>query len=114
MSLSEEMGIPTEAHTDDWALQARFDAEPYFAQATDDELATLAACGYGGDYPAHDVAHWFEDQDEDLRVLFAYLELRNRGAGEVVGFECHVDEERAGAWIQVHRPALWRRLNDVG
>ncbi|MEO8286533.1 MAG: hypothetical protein ABI670_08870 [Chloroflexota bacterium] len=40
--------IDAEAHSDDWAIQVKFDAAPYLAQASPDDIKELAECGWGG------------------------------------------------------------------
>lgn len=43
--------IKAEVHTDDHIYEVNFDAEPWFAQASDKEILEVAECGWGGDYP---------------------------------------------------------------
>ena len=97
--------IQAEVHSDDWAAEAKFDATPYFEQASDEELKELADCDYGGDYAADDVARFFEDTDEGVAFVFKYLDARGDQ-----GFECHVDVEQAEAWIRANRPDLAKEL----
>lgn len=95
--------IPAECHSDDRAVEIQFDALKWFEQASDEEIADLVLCGFGGDYPADIVADYFDCST--TRPLFFYLE-------EIVdrlkscGFECYVNEEAARKWIGEHRPNL--------
>lgn len=100
--------IPATAHTDDHLFQASFDAEPYFAQASEQELAALVDCGFGGDYPADRVAEWTRENvpHPELASLFDYLARSPRMGRDPVGFECHVDVEAAEAWLRRHHPSL--------
>ena len=41
--------IRAEVHSDDYAATAKFDAAPWFEQATDEAIEQLAKCDYGGD-----------------------------------------------------------------
>ena len=46
--------IRGEVKSDDCVKQAIFNAIPWFEQAADDDICALAACDFGGDYPADD------------------------------------------------------------
>lgn len=93
--------IPAECHSDDGHVEVDFDAEPYFRQADDLEIVQLALCGWGGDYPADWVADHFRDDNPEVKRMFEYIEIH----GEQ-GFECHVEEAGAVAWIKANRPDL--------
>ena len=99
--------VKAEVHTDDGLDQAYFDAALYFADpyTTDGDLLELAQCGFGGDYPADNVARYFEDKDCDVTVLFRHHDALV-GTPRETGFECHVDPEDALAWIRKHRPYI--------
>ena len=97
--------IHAEVHSDDYRHQVDFDALPWFEQATDEEIVALAACGWGGDYEADEVALFFEDKNPAIAVLLDHCR-----AADECGFECHVDEADALAWVRKHRPALEERL----
>ncbi len=106
--------IHAEAHSDDRIIEVEFDAEPYFAQATDHQLRALIACGFGGDYAADRLAEGLADEVDGLADLFKYLELVNKPGRrrETVGFECHADPAAAAAWIKANRPVLAHLLDD--
>jgi hypothetical protein len=97
-------GVGAEAHSDDRASEVSFDAAPYFEQASDGDLTKLAACGWGGDYPADEVAMFMADRNNQLADLFKYVEIARRVKD--IGFECHVEAEEAMAWIETNRPEL--------
>lgn len=93
--------IQAEAHSDDQAISISFDAEPYFEQASDEDLKELVDYGFRGDYPADYVLLHFEEQEgHDASRLMAYV----RASG--LGFECRVDQPEALAWIRRRRPLL--------
>jgi hypothetical protein len=96
--------IRAEVHTDDHKLEIPFDATPWFEQATRTEILALRKCGWGGDYPADDVAHWFAGTLEHPMFvkLFSYLEIVNDQ-----GFECHVDADDALEWLRQNQTSLW-------
>lgn len=92
--------IRAEVHSDDYAAAARFDATAWFEQASDDEIHGLVACHCGGDYAADAVAVWSASLFDAVADVFRYDELAR------CGFECHVNEDDAEAWIAKHRPRL--------
>ena len=96
--------IKAKAHSDDYAVEVKFDAEKWLAQATDQEIIDLVRREFGGDYPADDVAIASADWSEELASMFTYIEARSRV--ETIGFECHVDENDAIAWIKANRPSI--------
>jgi hypothetical protein len=98
--------IPAEVHSDDHAAEAAFDAAPWFAQASETEIADLAACEWRGDYPADEVAIWTAEntENDEINAVFAYIAIRRKV--ESIGFECSVDEDAARAWLAANRPAL--------
>lgn len=100
----EATPVRAECHTDDYAFEYDFDAAPWFEQATDEQIIALANCGWGGDYPADDVARFVSDDDDRLGLLFRYTQTANRG------FECHVNDGDAGRWLTEHRPQLLAAL----
>lgn len=93
--------IRAEVHSDDRVIEAQFNALPWFEQASDEEIKALAKCDWGGDYPADEVAQHMADLDPNVRKVFDYVALR---VSE--GFECHVNEDDARAWLTAYRPGL--------
>ena len=96
--------IQAECHSDDRAIEVKFNAFPWFKQASDKEILALAECGWGGDYPADYVAMFMANKNQDVADMFKYVEIRKRVAD--VGFECHVAEADAKAWIKQNKPEL--------
>jgi hypothetical protein len=87
--------IKAECHSDDMKAAYRFDAVPYFRQATDQAIIDLASCNWGGDYPADDVAyHMLAIGHQNVTKMFTYLEII-RNSKQNAGFECHVDAQSA-------------------
>jgi hypothetical protein len=106
--------IPAEAYSDDNQVKVNFDAEPWFNQAPDYEIEGLAECGWGGEEPADYVAYFFDATS--TKRLFDYLSfgLTMPYTGETVGFECRIDENAALAWLEKHRPDLWKKIYRTG
>lgn len=104
------MIIQAEAHSDDRVFEVPFDAAPWFETASDEDVTELAACGWGGDYPADKVAtemldDGIGDDTEELGHMFAYINAKNK-VRVTVGFEVSVSEEDAMRWLDEHRPEL--------
>jgi len=97
--------IPAYCHTDDRRIDVEFDATPWFRQASNNEITDLAACGFGGDYPADEVAIWMADQHPGIANMFKYIEAVTTPRHSE-GFECHVGEVAATAWVKRYRPYL--------
>jgi hypothetical protein len=49
--------IRAEAHSNDYKVTAKFEATPWFAQASEESILQLARQEWGGDYAADAVAH---------------------------------------------------------
>jgi hypothetical protein len=101
--------IKATAVTDDGMIRIEFDAEPYFQEASENDLWELYLCDFRDDLPADSVAVYFS-QDATLD-LFTYLDLVNKynPLGDV-GFECCVNRKQALEWIDQHRPNLWKLI----
>jgi hypothetical protein len=90
--------IKAECHSDDRAVEVSFDATPWFEQASQEDIESLKECGWGGDYPADDVAIFMAEHNGEIQDMFKYIEFRHKI--EHIGFECHVDSEDAEKWIK--------------
>jgi len=99
--------IRAEVHTDDFAYTAKFDATPFFKQATTEEVIELVQCEWGGDYPADEVARFHEGRDgfADVTEVFADAQRRK------TGFECHVHYPDAMSWLALNRPEIFAKLD---
>lgn len=92
--------IKAECHTDDYVYEVEFDATAWFEEADGSEIIKLANISWGGDYEADDVVYFFEGQNEEIGILLDYCRKAD------VGFECHVSEKDALAWLKENRPIL--------
>jgi hypothetical protein len=102
------MMIPAECHSDDYNVECKFDAVDWFKQAKPDQIVALASCGWGGDYPADEVAIWQADRDPEIAFMFKYLQaIRNdRTKKDLRGFECHVAPAEAREWLKTNAPTV--------
>jgi len=91
--------IQAHTHTDDHAIKVDFDATPYLEKATEEDVAKLIECGFGGDYPADWVAQNLAETQPEIAAMFTYLDARNRASRKSIGYEVQVDEEQALAWL---------------
>jgi hypothetical protein len=100
--------IRAECHTDNYAYAEKFDAEPFFRSASPEEIIALAACEWGGDYPADQVAWFFDAKPgyENITGLFEYIENTKSG------FECHVFYPDAMSWLSKNRPDVLQIMTE--
>ena len=99
--------IRAEAHSDDRAVEVKFDATPYFKVAGDLEILQIVKCGYSGDYSTDRIAEAYPDRDETntkLTEMFKYIEIAGRV--RTMGFEVSVEEDDLLKWIRPNRPTL--------
>jgi len=90
--------VTAETHDDEHYYEVpSFDCTAWFAQASDDAIRGLVACDFGGDYAADAVAEFYDGKHPEVTAMFAHKRR---------GFECHVDEAQAIAWIRANRPHL--------
>jgi hypothetical protein len=102
--------VSASANSDDNVVSASFNAAPWFAQASDEEIFALAAVDFCNDYPADGVANHFYGAAgyEDVTRLFDYLGGHPKTmTNEAVGFEVEIDKYQAFAWIKERRPDLF-------
>ncbi len=87
--------------------EVEFDAAPWFAQASDEDIRELQSIDWAGNYAADAVAEHFTETNADIRNIL------NEGGG----FECYVNRDNAIAWLYQHKRDLWASLlcetNDV-
>jgi len=94
--------------SDDRNLEATFDAAPWFAQATPEDVLALAAIGWRGDQQADVVAEHVAQLNAEVRAVFDYVGMLPTKLE--IGFECEVEEDDARAWLQMHNRNLWARV----
>jgi hypothetical protein len=104
--MGKKATIQAEVHSDYRRHQVSFDALKWFEQAAEAQIVELARCGWGGDYPADEVAKFFEDENEAIDKLLDHC----RDSDES-GFECQVDESDARVWLKEHRPQVLESLD---
>lgn len=108
--------IFAEVHADDFNASAKFDAEEWFKQASEEEIRELAFCDWGGDLAADKVAYFFEDKHALVKRVFEYLRSNPKMpfSRDTVGFECRVSRQDAARWLKEHRPELHAALVSEG
>ena len=107
---AKKFAVPAECHSDDHACEVAFDAAPWLKRATTKQIVNLAECGWGGDYPADQVAIDMAGKVEAIQDMFKYMEARNKVNKEHMGFECNVQEDEAIAWLHANRPRVFAKL----
>jgi len=101
--------IRAEVHSDDHKVEVSFDATTWFEQASQDEIESVAGCGWQFDYPTDNIAIWYSDTNEEVQKLFFYL-----GIVQDQGFGCSVNPEDALAWLSSNRPEAWLQITKEG
>jgi len=104
--------IKANVHSDDHCYDVVFEATAWFIDASDADIINLANCNWRGDYPADNVALFFEDYDPSIARLLEYCRDSQSGFAEGVGFECYVDEDDALKWLEENRPWILEQLQN--
>lgn len=86
-----------------------FDAGPWFAQASDEDIRELREIGWRGDYAADEVALFFEDTNSDIANLVGFCQ-GTQGSDNPIGFECAVDGDEAMNWLKFNKTQLWAKF----
>lgn len=103
--------ISAEVHTDDHRATAKFDAESWFKNASDNVIRSLAAEGWGSGSTSDEIALSYSDKLACVGDVFKYLHAANQfPIQETIGFSCTVDSDTATTWIAKNRPELYKRL----
>jgi hypothetical protein len=104
--------ITATCHSDDFIFDFEMDVTPWFKQADFNEIYKLMACGWGGDYPADEVAIFMAGINEECADMFKYLErIANiKGKKDESGFECYVDKEEALRWLEKNEKNTYEGL----
>lgn len=103
----KSLTIAAECHTDDYAIEVRFNAVNWFKQASDQEIIELAECAWRGDYPADKVAEESIRYFKKLESIFSHTNQ----CEDLSGFECSVDEVSAMAWLKANRIDLFEVIS---
>ena len=96
--------VLAEMRSDDEHVRLDTDVTAWLAEATDDQIVDLAACGFGGDYAADDVAYGLADEQQPVAAMLDHARSND------VGFEVHVDQQAATQWILANRRHLMGRI----
>jgi hypothetical protein len=97
-------------HSDDRRIEATFQANRWFSEATDEEIKDLAGIGWGYDLEADRIAYFMEPLDVEVEEVLNYCRSAKRLSSDPIGFEVLVDKAQAAAWLAVHRPGLWEEI----
>lgn len=106
---AKRLRVGAEVHDDGHHYEVDFDAAPWFAQASDQDIRALHEIGWEGDYASDAVAEFFEATHPDIAEVFTFCRATQR-TRSAVGFECSVEGDEAMTWLKYHRPGLWACL----
>ena len=105
------MPIAAKVRSDDCVHQVKFDAEPWFVRASDQEILSLAGAGWSDNYVAEAVVEYFDGRPryEEITDLFEYVAAHPTiGRRETPGFQCSsIDQAAALRWVGANRPHLF-------
>lgn len=93
----------------DGILKLSFDATPWFAKASDDEIFALATTGWGSS-PAVDALVRDIGSCSQVASFLAEMELPNLPNSTGATVKVQVEEVAAGGWLVENRPALAARI----
>jgi len=115
MKKAKQPEIRAECHSDDRNIEVEFDAAPWFRKASTKAMFALTQCGWRGDYPADDVAHFEAGKNKEVAFMFRYLEMmsNNPCKKDCMGFECSVNSEDAIGWLRDNRPKLVKTVRRI-
>lgn len=102
--------IRAEVHDDLFRTHAKFDATPWFEQASDEEIIELGRTGWAGDSPADSVAEFCESSS-DVGTPDTIAEVFKATTVLDTGFEASIEEEDARRWIQANKPHLIEKID---
>lgn len=110
--------IKADVNTDDKAFELEFDAEPWFSQASDDEIVELAACGWACDEATNAVAIWTGQNPNDIpeneEVTEMFSEISDTDNYPTMPeIECSIDEADARQWLEKNRSALLEVIDEA-
>lgn len=110
------MGVAVRARitTDDRQVSATFNADPWFAQASDDDIRELHAKGYRCCEEADAIAYHVGEGNPAVGRVFRYLKAfrPKTQAGGLVGFEVELSKPEVRRYLSRARPHLVRQLFD--
>lgn len=103
--------IPAECHSDDHEVEVEFNAGRWLVEASDEDILDLLKCGCGGDYGSDAVAEHMAEHNEEVAIMYDYIEAHNRGkrarGRDTVGFECHVQVAPLMVWLSENKPEIY-------
>jgi hypothetical protein len=100
----------TTVDQDNYGPVVKFDATPWFEQATADQIEQLAAEEFFAGDTSDEVAEFCADRDATLQGFFGYVRFRQEHGSGAGGYSCRVSEADAMEWLAENRPALFRSL----
>lgn len=97
-------------HANNYFFDATFNATPWFEQASDEEIVTLASAGWTGE-AAESVAHFAEAYSEYVNIVLDYCR-RKESQGKPVGFTVEIHPGTALEWVKQNRLHIAEKLED--
>jgi len=110
--------IHARAVTDDGVFNVLFEAEPWFVDASDDDIVKLFDDGLSDSYASDAVGYFCcensnHESNKYLECLFTYLEYLAECRNKSVGFDMRINTKDALKWVKENRPAIYERCYDA-
>ena len=102
--------INTTLRSQDGILKLSFDATPWFAKASDDEISALATTGWGSSPAVDGLVHDIASCSSQVASFLAEMELPKLPNSTGATIKVQVEEVAAGGWLVENRPALAARI----
>lgn len=106
--------IRAKCHTADEAMQAEFDATPWFEDADSRAIILLAKQGWSASWVADalEARSGYEALHELVRYARERLEMESREDPSWPTFECRVDGAEAIAWLEQNRSDIAAKIRE--
>lgn len=108
--------INTRAVTDDNVFDVLFEAEPWFIDASDDDIVKLFYDGLSDSYESDEVGRFCCENSKNkyLECLFIYLEYiaEYKNHPVAIGFSIRIDTNDALKWVKENRPGIYKQCYD--
>ncbi|MBD2745695.1 hypothetical protein IC232_03200 [Microvirga sp. BT688] len=102
--------INASLRSNDGILKLSFDATPWFAKASDDEIFALATAGWGGSTATDELIRYIGSCNPQAASFLAEMKLPEPPNGTAAPIKVNIEEAPAGGWLVENRPALAARI----
>jgi hypothetical protein len=109
--------IHARAVTDDGVFNVLFEAEPWFVDASDDDIVKLFDDGLSDSYQSDIIGRFCCENGNNkyLECLFTYLEYiaEYKNHPVAIGYSIRINTKDALKWVKENRPAIYERCYEA-